>query len=86
MLFFYQVRGILAQLGYEKLDDVIGRTDLLQPRDISLAKTQHLDLGYILSVRITYIIYIIPFFSFKLSYLHIYFCVINLSFSECWVI
>ncbi|KAK7396178.1 hypothetical protein VNO78_16993 [Psophocarpus tetragonolobus] len=44
-----EVRGILAQLGYEKLDDVIGRTDLLQPRDISLAKTQHLDLGYILS-------------------------------------
>ncbi|CAJ1914664.1 unnamed protein product [Sphenostylis stenocarpa] len=44
-----EVRGILAQLGYEKLDDVIGRTDLLQPRDISLAKTQHLDLSYILS-------------------------------------
>ncbi|KAL2320665.1 hypothetical protein Fmac_029634 [Flemingia macrophylla] len=50
--FFYvaeEVRGILAQLGYEKLDDVIGRTDLLQPRDISLAKTQHIDLDYILS-------------------------------------
>ncbi|XP_027352326.1 ferredoxin-dependent glutamate synthase, chloroplastic isoform X1 [Abrus precatorius] len=44
-----EVRGILAQLGYEKLDDVIGRTDLLQPRDISLAKTQHLDLNYVLS-------------------------------------
>ncbi|KAK4281941.1 hypothetical protein QN277_013381 [Acacia crassicarpa] len=44
-----EVRGILAQLGYEKLDDVIGRTDLLQPRDISLVKTQHIDLGYILS-------------------------------------
>ncbi|XP_014489740.1 ferredoxin-dependent glutamate synthase, chloroplastic isoform X2 [Vigna radiata var. radiata] len=44
-----EVRGILAQLGYEKLDDVIGRTHLLQPRDISLAKTQHLDLSYILS-------------------------------------
>ncbi|XP_020235974.1 ferredoxin-dependent glutamate synthase, chloroplastic isoform X2 [Cajanus cajan] len=44
-----EVRGVLAQLGYEKLDDVIGRTDLLQPRDISLAKTQHLDLNYILS-------------------------------------
>ena len=44
-----EVRGILAQLGYEKLDDVIGRTDLFQPRDISLAKTQHLDLNYILS-------------------------------------
>ncbi|OAY40227.1 ferredoxin-dependent glutamate synthase, chloroplastic [Manihot esculenta] len=50
--FFYvaeEVRGMLAQLGYEKLDDVIGQTDLLRPRDISLAKTQHLDLSYILS-------------------------------------
>lgn len=44
------MRGILAQLGYEKLDDIIGRTDLLKPRDISLVKTQHLDLNYILSV------------------------------------
>ncbi|KAL6176418.1 hypothetical protein ACLB2K_053051 [Fragaria x ananassa] len=44
-----EVRGMLAQLGYEKLDDIIGRTDLFRPRDISLVKTQHLDLGYILS-------------------------------------
>ncbi|XP_031396652.1 ferredoxin-dependent glutamate synthase, chloroplastic [Punica granatum] len=44
-----EVRGMLAQLGYEKLDDVIGRTDLLKPRDISLVKTQHLDLSYLLS-------------------------------------
>ncbi|GAB4843935.1 Ferredoxin-dependent glutamate synthase [Ancistrocladus abbreviatus] len=44
-----EVRGLLAQLGYEKLDDVIGRTDLLRERDISLMKTQHLDLSYILS-------------------------------------
>lgn len=44
-----EVRGILAQLGYEKLDDIIGRTDLLGPRDVSLMKTQHLDLSYILS-------------------------------------
>ncbi|KAK7290782.1 hypothetical protein RIF29_05466 [Crotalaria pallida] len=44
-----EVRGILAQLGYEKLDDIIGHTDLLRPRDISLLKTQHLDLSYILS-------------------------------------
>ncbi|GMN57777.1 hypothetical protein TIFTF001_026880 [Ficus carica] len=44
-----EVRGILAQLGYEKLDDIIGRTDLLRPRDISLVKTQHLDLSYITS-------------------------------------
>ncbi|KAG9156250.1 hypothetical protein Leryth_009131 [Lithospermum erythrorhizon] len=50
--FFYvaeEVRGTLAQLGYEKLDDVIGRTDLLRPRDISLMKTQHLDLSYLIS-------------------------------------
>ncbi|KAL2226033.1 UNVERIFIED_CONTAM: Ferredoxin-dependent glutamate synthase, chloroplastic, partial [Sesamum indicum] len=44
-----EVRGMLAQLGYEKLDDVIGHTDLLKRRDISLVKTQHLDLSYILS-------------------------------------
>ncbi|KAI3889772.1 hypothetical protein MKW92_001339 [Papaver armeniacum] len=44
-----EVRGILAQLGYDKLDDVIGRTDLLRPRDISLVKTQQLDLSYILA-------------------------------------
>ncbi|XP_031121832.1 ferredoxin-dependent glutamate synthase, chloroplastic [Ipomoea triloba] len=44
-----EVRGTLAQLGYEKLDDVIGRTELLKPRDISLMKTRHLDLDYMLS-------------------------------------
>ncbi|KAI4348605.1 hypothetical protein L6164_009312 [Bauhinia variegata] len=44
-----EVRGMLAQLGYEKLDDIIGRTELLHLRDISLAKTRHLDLSYILS-------------------------------------
>lgn len=50
--FFYvaeEVRGILSQLGYETLDDIIGRTDLLRPKHISLMKTQHLDLSYILS-------------------------------------
>lgn len=44
-----EVRGTLAQLGYEKLDDIIGRAELLRPRDISLMKTQHLDLHYMLS-------------------------------------
>ncbi|XP_043720695.1 ferredoxin-dependent glutamate synthase, chloroplastic [Telopea speciosissima] len=44
-----EVRGILARLGYEKMDDIIGRTDLLKPRNMSLMKTQHLDLSYILS-------------------------------------
>ncbi|CAM6094651.1 unnamed protein product [Calypogeia fissa] len=50
--FYYvaeEVRGILAKLGYEKLDDIIGRTELLYERRISLAKTQHLDLSYLLA-------------------------------------
>ncbi|KAJ6801873.1 ferredoxin-dependent glutamate synthase, chloroplastic-like [Iris pallida] len=44
-----EVRGVMAQLGYEKMDDIIGRTDLLRARHISLLKTQHLTLSYILS-------------------------------------
>ncbi|PAN15256.1 hypothetical protein PAHAL_2G475300 [Panicum hallii] len=44
-----EVRAALAQLGYEKLDDIIGRTDLLKPKHVSLVKTQHIDLGYLLS-------------------------------------
>jgi glutamate synthase (ferredoxin) len=44
-----EVRGMLAQMGYEKLDDIIGHTELLRPRDISLVKTQHLDLSSMLS-------------------------------------
>ncbi|CAA6654040.1 unnamed protein product [Spirodela intermedia] len=44
-----EVRGILAQLGYEKMDDVIGRTDLLRPRHVSLMKTQQINLSYLLS-------------------------------------
>ncbi|XP_028112464.1 disease resistance protein At4g27190-like isoform X3 [Camellia sinensis] len=47
------VWGILAQLGYEKLGDIIGRTDLLGPLDVTLMKTQHLDLSYILGCWIT---------------------------------
>nr|GEV23885.1 ferredoxin-dependent glutamate synthase, chloroplastic [Tanacetum cinerariifolium] len=39
----------LAQLEYKRLDDIIGHTELLRPRDISLVKTQHLDFGYVLS-------------------------------------
>ncbi|VFQ72272.1 unnamed protein product [Cuscuta campestris] len=44
-----EVRGMLAQLGYEKLDDIVGRRELLRPRGISVMKTQHIDLSYILS-------------------------------------
>ncbi|XP_078442782.1 ferredoxin-dependent glutamate synthase, chloroplastic-like isoform X2 [Wolffia australiana] len=44
-----EVRGILAQLGYEKMDDIIGRTEVLRPRAVSLLKTQQLNLSYLLS-------------------------------------
>nr|CAB3458853.1 unnamed protein product [Digitaria exilis] len=44
-----EVRAALAQLGYEKLDEIIGRTDLLKQKHVSLVKTQHIDLGYLLS-------------------------------------
>uniref|UniRef100_A0A0E0EFJ4 Ferredoxin-dependent glutamate synthase, chloroplastic n=1 Tax=Oryza meridionalis TaxID=40149 RepID=A0A0E0EFJ4_9ORYZ len=45
-----EVRATLAQLGFEKLDDIIGRTDLLKAKHVSLAKTQHIDLKYLLSI------------------------------------
>uniref|UniRef100_A0A0D9X2F6 glutamate synthase (ferredoxin) n=1 Tax=Leersia perrieri TaxID=77586 RepID=A0A0D9X2F6_9ORYZ len=44
-----EVRATLAQLGFEKLDDIIGRTDLLKAKHVSLVKTQHIDLKYLLS-------------------------------------
>ena len=48
--FFYfiaeEVRSLLAKLGYKSLDEIIGRADLLSPRDdVSLAKTSALDLS-----------------------------------------
>ena len=48
--FFYfvaeEVRSLLARLGYRSLKDVIGRADLLTPRQgIEMAKTQALDLA-----------------------------------------
>lgn len=49
----FQVRGLLAQLGYEKLDDIIGRTELLKARNLPLEKTSLLDLGYLLPVSLT---------------------------------
>jgi glutamate synthase (ferredoxin) len=47
--FFYfvaeEVRHILARLGYRKLVDLIGRSDLLKRRNgVNVAKTQHLNL------------------------------------------
>ncbi len=48
--FFYfiagEVRSLLAKLGYRSLNEIIGRADLLLPRqDVSLAKTKSLDLS-----------------------------------------
>jgi glutamate synthase (ferredoxin) len=48
--FFYfiaeEVRSLLAKLGYRSLNDIVGRADLLTPReDVSLAKTKSLDLS-----------------------------------------
>jgi glutamate synthase (ferredoxin) len=48
--FFYfiaeEVRSLLAKLGYRSLNDIVGRADLLIPReDVSLAKTKSLDLS-----------------------------------------
>ena len=48
--FFYfiaeEVRSLLAKLGYKSLEEIVGRADLLLPRDdVSLAKTSALDLS-----------------------------------------
>jgi len=37
-----EVRQILAELGYRSLSEIIGRADLLQPRQITVSKTQGL--------------------------------------------
>ncbi len=44
-----EVRIGLSELGLKSLDDLIGRADLLKQRDLQLAKTQGLDLSYIMS-------------------------------------
>lgn len=47
--FFYfvaeEVRSLLAHLGYRSLNDIIGRADLLKPREVSLTKTKSLNLN-----------------------------------------
>ena len=43
-----QVRMILAEMGFKRLDDVIGRVDLLEPKTLNLPKTVHLNLDAIL--------------------------------------
>ncbi len=39
-----EVRQLLSVLGVARLEDLIGRSELLQPRQVALAKTQALDL------------------------------------------
>ncbi|WP_263970687.1 glutamate synthase large subunit [Leptolyngbya sp. KIOST-1] len=52
--FFYiaeEVRSLLARLGYRSLLDIVGRADLLRPRQgVSLAKTQGLDLSTLMNL------------------------------------
>ena len=52
--FFYfiaeEVRSLLAKLGYRQLDDIIGRTDLLTPRDVKLTKTNGLNLDCLIEL------------------------------------
>ena len=43
-----QVRMLLAELGARTLDELIGRVDLLRPRDVELPKGVRLDLGELL--------------------------------------
>ena len=44
-----EVRQLLSLLGVAKLEDLIGRSDLLQPRAVQLAKTQGVDLSSLLA-------------------------------------
>jgi glutamate synthase (ferredoxin) len=45
-----EVREILSSLGFRKLDDLIGRTELLEPRyDAELPKTKDIDLSALLA-------------------------------------
>ena len=53
--FFYfiaeEVRCLLAKLGYSRLEDIIGRSDLLTPRtDVKLTKTKGLILDTLLNI------------------------------------
>ena len=43
-----QVRMILAEMGFRRLDDIIGRVDLLEQRDVQLPKASSIDLSAIL--------------------------------------
>jgi len=43
-----EVRQIMSTLGFSRLEDLIGRTDILQSRNLNLAKTKKLDLSSLL--------------------------------------
>ena len=43
-----EVRQLLSVLGVARLEDLIGRTELLQPRAVQLAKTKAIDLSCLL--------------------------------------
>jgi glutamate synthase (ferredoxin) len=43
-----EVRQLLSVLGVARLDDLIGRNDLLRPREVALTKTSSLDLSSLL--------------------------------------
>jgi glutamate synthase (ferredoxin) len=43
-----EVRQLLSVLGVARLEDLIGRTELLQPRNVQLAKTKAIDLSCLL--------------------------------------
>ena len=43
-----EVRQLMSQVGVAKFEDLIGRTDLLIPRNIDLAKTKEVDLSSLL--------------------------------------
>ncbi len=43
-----EVRQLMSQIGVSKVEELIGRTDLLVPRNIDLAKTKQIDLSSLL--------------------------------------
>ena len=44
-----EVRQLMSLLGVSRLEELIGRTDLLKPRQVELAKTQSVDLSSLLA-------------------------------------
>tara|TARA_Y100001968_G_scaffold116045_1_gene105401 strand:- start:3303 stop:7892 length:4590 start_codon:yes stop_codon:yes gene_type:complete len=44
-----EIRQLMSIIGIARMEDLIGRTDLLQPREFKLAKTQQIDLSSLLT-------------------------------------